>query len=144
MTSLQSSTAREMARQLLARRPAGGDDPTAIAAALQGVFTRVSENLRRAVGDDGYNALLARALTRAQAEHPALNGIRRVGDADVHLDGLVARVDTYGLPAVTAAVESLLAALVDILSGLVGADMVMNLLDSSSPPRQLPSDGRPQ
>jgi hypothetical protein len=144
MTGMQPSTAREIARQLLAREAAGADEPAAIAAAMQRVCTRTSENLRRSVGDDGYNALLARALARAQTEHPVVTAIRRVGDADISLDGVITSVDAHGLPAVTAAVESLLAAVVDVLSGLIGADMVMNLLDHDSPPRHAPSERHAQ
>lgn len=105
---------------------------------------RVSENLRRSVGDDGYNALLARALTRTQVEHPALMDVRGGGDADFFLNGIAASVDARGVSVVTAAVESLLATLVDVLSGLIGTDMVLNLLDHDGALPQAPSDRQTQ
>jgi hypothetical protein len=138
MTNARSSTAGELARRLLAREIAGNGERAAIAAAMQRLCTRVSENLRRSVGDDGYNALLARALMRTQPEHPALLDIRRLGENDIFLDGVVASVEIHGVPAVTAALESLLATLVDVLSGLIGADMVTNLLDVDGSPSQAP------
>jgi hypothetical protein len=138
MTPPESSSARDIARQLLAQSVAESDQPKDVAAAMQRVCTRASANLRRSVGDDGYNALLARSLRRTEGEHPILADIRRTSETGIHLDGVVASTETHGLPAVTAALEALLAALVDILSGLIGADMVLNLLDIDGPSSQAP------
>ena len=126
---MPSSAGLEMARGLLAREIGGAEEPAAISAAMQRALTRVSENLRRSVGDDGYHALLSRAITRTQAEHPALIDMRRDGELDISPNGVPAIVDAHGVPAVTAALESLLASIAEVLSGLIGADMVMNLLD---------------
>jgi len=137
MTSPPPSPAsREIARQLLDREQANGEGA---GPALQRLCTRVTDNLRGSVGDDGYNALLARALTRVERDHPALKDVRRVTDSNIQLDGVVASIDRHGLPAVTVALESLVAALVDLLSSLIGADMVLNLIDS---PPQLPDKGK--
>lgn len=128
MIPTRSSTARDIARELIDQEVAGADEPAAVGAALQRVWTRMAENLRRAVGDDGYNALLARALTRTQTEHPVLLDIRRVGKSDIYLDGVAESVTTRGAAPVRAAIEAILAAIADVLTGLIGADMVLNLL----------------
>ncbi len=133
MTNPEFSPARDIARQVLSHAVAGARHPRDISAALQLACTRTSENLRRAVGDDGYDALLSRALRRAEPKHPALAAIRHNYDRRISLDGVAASVDTYGLPAVTAALEALFEALADILSGLIGADMVLSLLDYDGP-----------
>lgn len=127
-----------MARQLLAREIGGAEEPAAVSAAIQRALTRVSENLRHSVGDDGYHALLSRAITRTQAEHPALIDMYGGGEADISLNGVPAIVDAHGVPTVTAALESLLAWLADVLSGLIGVDMVMNLLGPDGPPPETP------
>lgn len=124
-----SPTTRALVRQLLAQEIATDKEPDAVGAAIQRLYSRVSENLRRSLGDDGRDALLERAFTRTQPQHPVLADIGRVGKAGVSLDDVVAGVNAHGIPAVTAAVESLLSTLADILGGLIGADMVMNLLD---------------
>ena len=142
MTRAASSAAREMARRLVAREAADGDDPAAIGAALQRVCTRMAENLRDAVGDDGYSALLARVLAATVPEHPPLREMCRAGDSTIRLDGVIARVDSYGAPATTAAVEAMLATLADALSGLIGPDMVLNLLDPDHRPNHT-SEARP-
>jgi hypothetical protein len=100
-----------------------------VAAALQRALARVSANLRDSVGDDGRDALLTRALARTEPDYPALKGIRRLNNAAVHLDGVVASADAHGVAPVTAAIEALLAALVDVLARLIGEDMAMRLLD---------------
>lgn len=127
------STARDMARRLLARETAGADQPDAVATAIQRLCTRVSDNLRQSVGDDGYNALVARVLRRTEPDHPVLTDIRRVADSSIYLDRVSAGVESHGLAAVQAAIESLLATLIDVLAGLIGADMVLNLLDNDDP-----------
>jgi len=90
--------------------------------------------LRDSMGDDGSSALLARALARTEADHPALTNLRRRNEANIHPDGVVASVEAHGIAAVTAAIEALLAALVEILSRLIGEDMAIRLIDQDAPP----------
>lgn len=129
----QSPAAQEMARRLLARERSAAGDPAMTAAALQRACVRVSANLRDAVGDDGRDALLARALARAESGHPVLKDIRRLNNGAVHLDGVVASVEAHGVAPVTAAIEALLAALLEVLGRLIGEDMAMKLLDHDLP-----------
>ncbi|MBA2706450.1 MAG: hypothetical protein H0U59_01415 [Gemmatimonadaceae bacterium] len=144
MTAPHSANARDIARRLLTEEFAGSDDPTAIGVAMQRVYTRVSGNLRRSVGEDGYNALISRALAQVQPDHPVLSDLRRANDGGIHLDSVAETVGAHGAPAVSAALESLLATLVDVLSGLIGADMVINLVDQDSTSPQTATAGPPQ
>jgi hypothetical protein len=123
-----------MARQLLEREASGLEDAQAAGLALQQACTRVSENLRRSLGNDGFNAVMARARQRATSEPGQSTTARPLSDISVRLEGVRASVDEHGVPAVAAALESLLAALIEILSGLIGADMVLNILDHDDPP----------
>jgi len=136
MTSPESPAARELARQLLERETAGTTDMARPGAAMQRAYTRVSETLRRSVGEDGYSALLSRALARTESEQALLKEICRNDAAGIHLD-VAAAVENHGAANVAAALESLLAALVEILSDLIGADMVRNLLDHDHSPQAL-------
>jgi hypothetical protein len=128
--------ALEFARQVLARDTANIEQPAAVATAMQQTLDRVSNNLRRSVGDDGYNALLARVLRATEPEHAVLLDVRRATDTDIHLDGVVASVERHGVQAVSAALEAALATLADVLAGLIGADMVASLLDHNGSPSQ--------
>jgi hypothetical protein len=127
------ATARKLARELLERETVGMDEPAALGAAMQLVCTRVSENLRRTIGDDGYNALLVRALARTRSEQPGLGDLEPLDAAQIYVDGIAASVATHGSAVVSAALESLIAALLDILSDLIGADMAVSLVEQDGP-----------
>ena len=124
MAPTRSPIARDIARQLMAFESAGSADP----AAMQRLCTRVSENLRNSVGDDGYNALLSRVQASTNGEHPALAGILFVDRGSVRLGDVTAAVTAHGADAVSTALESMFTALAEVLSGLIGADMVLSIL----------------
>lgn len=138
----QSPTSLQIARRLLAREAAPGSEaePEKAGAALQRTCARVSETLRDSMGEDGRNALLVRALARTEAHHPALKNICRLNEGGIQLDGVVASVEAHGVAAVTAAIEALLAALVDVLARLIGEDMAIRLIDNDGP-RSRTGDG---
>lgn len=105
-----------------------------LGSALQVTCTRVCDNLRDAVGADGCSALLDRAIARTESQHPAVRQIRGQGGDGVRLDGVAASIDVHGAAAVAAAVDALLAALLDVLAHLIGEDMAVRLmgLDASN------------
>ena len=141
MTTPRSPAARELARRLLESETAGVTDLEQLGAALERTRARVAANLRGSLGEDGYRALLARAFVRAQSEQPMLNDIRR-NNGGVDLD-VLAGVQGHGAAAVASGLECLLASLVDVLSELIGVDMVRALLVyDDSPPA--PDERRPQ
>ena len=131
-----SATSAEVAKRLLAHEgvPGGAVDMETSAAALKRVCARVSTNLRDTMGDDGTSALLARALARTEALHPALQSIRHLNGRGVTLDGVDASIKTHGVVAVTAAIEALLTALMDILAKLIGEDMATRVIDTQHRP----------
>jgi hypothetical protein len=125
-----------MVRQLFERETAGATDAEGLGAGLERACTRVAESLRVSLGDDGYAALLARAFAKTQTEQPLLKDFHRINAAGIDLD-VVSSIEGHGVADVSAALESLLAALVDILSELIGVDMVRNLLDHEESPSAL-------
>jgi hypothetical protein len=133
--SSHASTPLQIARRVLAREMTSGNErePERFSAALQRAWLPVIVALRDTMGEDGCNALLARALARAEAGHPTLETMRRVNGSSVHLEGITAGVESHGVSAVAAANEALLAALVEILVRLIGEDMVMRLIDPDAP-----------
>jgi hypothetical protein len=124
-----------IARRLLAGQATPGREGHAaiVGADLQHACSRVAENLRDALGEDGLTALLARALARTERDHPALKAIRQLNNGGIHLDGVVASIETHGTGPVTAAIEALLAALIDVLSRLIGEDMALRIIDQGTP-----------
>jgi hypothetical protein len=134
MMTPEAAAARDLARRLLERETAGATEGASFGAAMQRAWMRVSDTLRRSVGDDGYNALLARALARTEGAQPVLKDLRSNESVGIRLD-VVTAVESHGSGTVREAVELLLAAVIDILSDLIGADMVRNLFDHDETPQ---------
>jgi hypothetical protein len=124
---------RILARDALAAEYGTGSAPGAANLALQRSCIRVTDALRHSMGDAGCAALLARALTRTEGAHPVLKELHGRGDEGMRLDGIAACADVHGIDTVRAAIEALIAALVDILTRLIGDDMAIRLLDHDGP-----------
>ena len=129
--SSPSTASLEIARRLIAREAArtNGSEPRIVGGALQRTCTQVCDALRDSIGEDGCTALLARALARTEAHHPTLKKIRRLNGNGIHVDGVVAVIETSSIVEVTAAIEALLGALVDVLGRLIGDDMAVRIID---------------
>lgn len=139
MTSDDASpTPSEMARTLFAARAAIASDA---GADIHRLCMRVSSNLREAIGADASDALLSRALSRTQFEHPALKDLRPLTGNGVRFEAIPESVQRHGTAVVTSAVEALLTALIEVLSSLIGADMVLNLLSLERPLPPAPDSG---
>lgn len=114
-------------------RTVGNGTPEAAAPALQRACTRVTDVLRESMGDAGCTALLARAFERTEGAHPPLKDLRGPGDDGVRLDGIAASADKHGIEDVSAAIEALITAIIDILTRLIGEDMTIQLFDYDEP-----------
>ena len=124
----QRSSSTQIARRLLATDTAPDSTaPEVVAVGLRKTCARVSGALRSSLGADGSNALFVRALTRVEAQHPLIKDLRRNSDGGISFDVLVTSVDVHGVGPVSAAIEALLAALIDILIRLIGEDMTVRL-----------------
>ena len=106
------------------------------ALALQRSCTRFTDALCDAMGEAGCAALLARAFVRTERAYPALKELRahQIDSGQMaRLAGIAATVDSHGIEAVTAALEALLAAVIDTLIRLIGEEMTMRLVDHDGP-----------
>ena len=136
-----SRTAQELARRLLAREAPAEGAPDAVAAATEQVCGRVSANLSRWFGIDGTDALFARALVQAQADHPALANVRYSHQSAVCLERLAESARIHGTNAVADGVAAILTALIELLGRLIGQDIAMRLVEQSVP-ADAPDDAR--
>ena len=129
----------EVARRILTRdalapgHGTGSVTPETANLALQRSCIRVTDALRTSMGDAGCAALFARALARTEGAHPVLKDLHGPADEGIRLDGIAASAEAHGIEDVTAAIEALIGALVDILTRLVGGDMAIRLLDHDGP-----------
>jgi hypothetical protein len=135
-------TPSEIARRILRRDALGsgqaaeGGTPETAIIALQRSFSRVTDDLRDAMGDAGCAALLDRALAHTKRAHPVVKDLRWRPGEGIALAGIATNAGAHGIESVTAAMEALITALVDILSRLIGDDMVLRLLDHDDPQPQ--------
>jgi hypothetical protein len=111
--------------------PDNGAQGTAVAAGV--ACERICRTLVRTLGSIGSRALLTRALSQAQAEHPALKEVSIGAKADVALDGISLAAAAHGEPAVVAGLETVLSSLLALLGRLIGKDMVARLVAQSAP-----------
>jgi hypothetical protein len=85
------------------------------------------------MGVAGCDALVARARSRVARSHPAITELCREPSGDVQVDDVLAAISAHGEEAVIAAIEALLAALIEVLSRLIGEDMATRLIDQDGP-----------
>jgi hypothetical protein len=101
----------------------------AAAAACEGIYRSLTHSL----GFIGSRELLARALSRAQTEHWALQEVSVSSRTDLTLEGVARAAESHGESDVVAGLETLLSALFALLARLIGVDMVARLVAQSAP-----------
>src|SRR5687768_2293420 len=123
-------SARELVT-LITAREGRKPNPAADAAAVNAALERVSAELTRWVGPDGSRALLIRALGRAQTSHPVLSSVSIPNESRPILQGLSAAIDSGGAGPVAAGLETMLVALFELLSRLMGDALLQRLAEHS-------------
>jgi hypothetical protein len=123
---------QELTRRLVARASTGSEGPDASALAVLAACERTHRELTRRLGQTGSNALLTRALAQARTGHPVLKAIRIGSNAKSSLDGVAEALKVHGVSQVAAGLETTLEKLLDLLSRLIGDDMVVRLVGQST------------
>lgn len=124
-----AAVATEAARRVWARGAVSGSGPDEVAAAAERVCAQLRVGLARWIGAEGYRALLHRALDRERAAHPALDSLPSLqGDQQA----VAAAGRTPNAAEVTAATTALVATLIELLSGIVGEEMAVQLVEQTA------------
>ncbi len=138
---------RDTARRLLARELGREPDDdgvvaTAVVAAGERLIVRMTGGLSRSFGPYGALALVSRALTRAQPDHPPLSAVKVTSEAvpglptavghSARVTGLVASANKYDAATLVDAVTAWLAQLADLLGGLIGDELATTILGQSA------------
>jgi hypothetical protein len=108
----------------------GGDD--AEPAFMEHACTQIPGTLARWFGTRGSRALVAQALLRAQADHPAIAVVAVAADDAPCLAGMPDAVRAAGTAPVAAGIIAMLEELTHLLGRLIGDDLAMNLLEQSA------------
>ena len=134
---MDQPTARDLARQILARDLAERDATTAAAAAAaaEHVFHRLADNLVRYVGAEGSQALFTRARTLAQTENRALRVVPPPARSALFLDALAADAEPHDSAIVIDGAVLILSKLIELLTRLVGDELAVRLLSETAPDR---------
>lgn len=129
--SASIATARRLASQGI---PEHGT-PDAIAAGAEHVLAQLFHSLSTWVGATGCNALFARALVLSAPHHPVLKGVRyRLHNGKRQFECLAENAREYGSHATAEAVTTVLASIITMLSGLIGEDIAMSILEEGPAP----------
>ncbi len=121
----------DAARRLWANVANGADSPEEVAEAAERLCGQMRIELGRWIGPQGYGALLGRALALAAAKHPALKALPGLeGEEPVTAKAVKAQ----GVARVAAGLVALVAALIDLLGGVIGAEMAMRLVEQTGIP----------
>lgn len=120
------AAATDAARRLWARAAGDTGAPEEVAAAAERICTQLRAGLGRWIGAAGYRALLDRALGLAREEHPALAGFSCLGGEE---PVTTAAVRAQGAGEVAAGLVALVAALIELLSRIVGEEMAVRLVE---------------
>jgi len=113
---------REFARRLLeCERASGGSSGDTIEVGFR-VFEKLRRPLCTLAGTEGFRSLLARALTLAKAEAPALDAVQ------VKADGILAIEFQQDLDEIGKCLEILLAHLLELLITFIGQPLTLRLI----------------
>lgn len=134
MTELHSGTARATARRLLAREILADGTSDAAALGAEHVLVELFSTLSRWVGAAGCDALFTRAFVLAAPHHSVLRDVRyKVDNGTPRLERFGDNAREYGSQATTEGATTVLASIVTMLSGLIGEDIAMSLLEEVPP-----------
>ena len=127
---MAESSARELARQILARDLAATDTPTPVnvAAAAERAFHRLANGLAIWIGPEGSQALFTRALALAQAQDRALKAVPPPARSALFLDALAANAEPHDGASVLDGVVLIMTTLIELLTRLVGEDLAVRLV----------------
>ena len=106
------------------------DSPDAAAAGAEHALAQLFRNLSQWIGAVGCNALFARALMLSTPHHPVLRGVRfQMHDGTPQLERLAENAREFGSQVTAEGVTAVLASIITMLSGLIGEDITMSILE---------------
>jgi hypothetical protein len=126
-----SASATEAARHIWARYADDEASAEELAAAAKRLFSQLETGLARWVGAEGFRVLWRRALTLAQAGHPALG---KLSDGEWGKQAVVSAVQAHSARQVAAGIISVLATLIDLLGRIIGEEMAVRLVEQTGAP----------
>jgi hypothetical protein len=122
----------DLASWLLAKQT-GDVDPPELSVAAEQVCQKLSRRLSRWVSADGSRALVSRALHKARAKFRFLDGVRAGTPPDACLVGLSDSLREVEQDMGRQAVLAVLSGMLDLLTGFLGEDLTLGLVQDIWP-----------
>lgn len=133
-TTPDREVVRERVRHFISLRTTSGEAPeVANAASALAAANDLYRDLSQWVGHDGSHALFSRSFAQARARHPALADLKLSVRSEPYLTNLAKIIKAHGDSDAGAGIEAMLVALFDLLSRLIGDDILTRLIDGSLP-----------
>jgi hypothetical protein len=114
-----------------------------LAPAAEAVYGRLHESLSGSIGQTGYLALVARAMSNARERHATLALVGLGTPPGPWLPGLEKSVEHHGDAVATEAVVEIFAELVELLGRFVGRSLAVRLVERAWP-EQVQKDKPPR
>ena len=125
-------SAHQLAQRLVARAARTSNAPSGTASTVFEACLTTYRALSRSIGAEGATALLSRAISMAEKQHPLLRELSFDREDDEGLVGLRAAIEKHGSSALSAGLEALLELLLSLLERFVGIDVVVRLVAQSA------------
>jgi len=119
---------RDLAQQLLDHERGQRDTPVELVPAMDGAFQRLHEHMLNLIGQEGFQALLARAAHLTRAEAGWIESITIQTGPVLTLNGLAERIESEGAAEVIDGLVLLLANLIGLLCTFIGEPLTMLLI----------------
>jgi hypothetical protein len=134
-------TDSSLAAWLLARESEGEVDVPGLLAAAERACQKLAPRLSQLVSTAGTQALLARSLHVARAKFPFLAGVRVGPASEPRLLSFCDGIYDVERNEATKALRAILAILLNLLVGFIGADLTLTLVREVWPDLPVPSPG---
>ncbi len=119
---------RDLVHWLLEEEMGDGRGSEALLDAAERASRKLGSRLARLITVVGYRALLARALHLARDEFPFLSGVRAGETDDASFDGLRAKTDGVEPASLRAALTTVLAGVLGLLTTFIGEDLTLRVV----------------
>lgn len=118
--------ARRIARRLVDAGKSGESASRTSAAVI--ACNQLYRNVSRWVGSDGCHALFTRAFSQVRTSYPVLEKIQLRAGSDPYIEESTEAIEAVAAPATAEALETIIAAVIELLGRLIGDDMAIKLV----------------
>ncbi len=122
---------RDVARRILVQELGDRRAPAEVAAAIEVVFASLYGLMRNLIGQNGFQALISRAVYLSSKEFPWIDTIELRAESTLTLRHLDAVVEAEGVERARDGAAALMGTVIGLLFSFLGTDLTLRLLRRS-------------